>query len=370
VLAGVVVLALLVTLGVRQATRDKGKPARTQMTALVQLRGADGSAAASVLLAHDPATNQGAEVLVPSRLITDVCGFGSQMYGKVLSLPNGERLSRSALSDVFGVTIDGSWVLDRTAFSQLVNQLGGVTVDVDVDVLGGGGRVILIPKGQQQLDGARAFDFATYVASGEDATAGLARLQTVLDAVVAKLPRKQTDVEQLLRGLGGGSAVSFPVDRLATMLIGLARDARGQDVSYQTMPVVAIDSGSGPSAYRVDAPQLRNYVDSQLAASITPGSRLEHNRVFIENGVGTPGLSEIACDRLVRAGFTFAGSGNAAHFGFNTSQVLVFDASTASTNLGNRVARALGVPTSDVQVSTRGQNVADVVVILGRDFRR
>lgn len=372
VLAAAVAVALLVTLGVREVTRHKGGPSRTQTTVLLQLRAANGSAAASALLAHDTAKNQGVEVLVPSRLITDVCGFGSQLFGQVLPLPGGERLSRSALSDVLGVTVDGSWVLDHTSFVRLVDRVGGVTVDVDVDVVertGSGSSVVLIPRGSQRLDGNRAFAFATYVAQGEDATAGLARLQEVLDAVIAALPRKSADVATVLRGLGGGSSLSLGADRMAGLLVGFARDARGQDVAYQTLPVVTIDSGGGPTSYRIDATKLRTLVDSQLAASVPAGSRTARNRVYVENGVGTPGLAAVACDRLVRAGFSFAGSGNAAHFGYKTSQVLVFDASPASVTLGRRVATALRLPPGDVEVSTRGQNVADVVVILGADFR-
>jgi hypothetical protein len=50
--------------------------------------------------------------------------------------------------------------------------------------------------------------------------------------------------------------------------------------------------------------------------------------------------------------------------------VLVFDRSVASARVGNDVARSLGLPTRDVAVSTAGQNVADVLVILGKDYKR
>lgn len=372
VLVGVVLVALLVTLGVRHATGHKSQPTRTQTTVLLQLRSANGTAAASVLLAHDTATGNGAEILLPSRLITDVCGFGTQMFGQVLTLPRGEQVSRSTLGNVLGVTVDGSWVLDRTAFARLVDRVGGVTVNVDVDVVqpaAGGARVVLVPQGQQHLDGAQAFAYATYLAPGEDTTAELARLQTVFDAVVAALPHQSKAVSTLLRGLGGGSVVSLGADRLAALLVGLAGDAREQNVSYQTLPVVAIDTGGGQPSYRIDAAKARAMVSSQLADSVPAGLRTVDNRVYVENGVGTPHLAESACSRLVQAGFTFAGSGNAAQFGYKTSQVLVFDDTPQSAALGERVARALRLPASDVQVSTRGQDVADVVVILGRDYR-
>jgi len=73
---------------------------------------------------------------------------------------------------------------------------------------------------------------------------------------------------------------------------------------------------------------------------------------------------------LVGAGYTVVGSGNASTFDFNESKVLVFDSSVASAELGNRVAATLRLPSGDVAVSDQGQNVADVIVILGKDFRR
>ncbi len=373
VVVGVLVVALVVVLGVREASHTTAAVARTQTTVLLQLRDADGTAGGSVLLAHDVRARQGAEVLVPSRLIGEVCGFGTQPFGDILRLPNGASVSRGALSGLMGVTVDGSWVLDQAAFARLVDDLGGVRVDVDVDVLqssSDGRSVVVVPQGKdQRLDGQRALAYATYTAPGEDQAAQLARLQEVVDAVVAALPSKDTDVAGVLRALGGGSDVSMPVDRLAGVLTGFAADVRSNDATFTVLPVVPIDTGGGATSYRVDATRARQLAQTQFAQSIPAGAATQPNHVFVENGVGSPGLVESACDRLVYAGFAFAGSGNAPSFTFATSKVLVFEPTPAAADLGARVARALGLPSQDVVVSTRGQNVADVVVILGRDYK-
>lgn len=375
VVAVVVVLlvAALVVLGLRKATQKDAPTGRTQTTVLMQVKAADGTAAASVLLAHDTKAKQGAEVLVPSRLIGEVCGFGTQPFGDILRLPEGARVSRSALASLMGVTVDGSWVLDRASFAKLVDRLGGVTVDVDVDVLqpaGGGRSVVLVQRGNdQQLDGTRALAFATYSAAGEDQTAQLARLQQVIDAVVAKLPKKASDTADVVRGLGGGSSASLTPEQLGRLLTGFAGDVRANDATFTVLPVVPIDTGGGVTTYRVDATKARQLVQTQFAGSVPGGASTERNHVFIENGVGRPGLVESACDRLVRSGFAFAGSGNAANFDFKTSKVLVFESTAAAADLGARVASALRLPSRDVVVSTRGQNVADVVVILGGDYK-
>ena len=108
---------------------------------------------------------------------------------------------------------------------------------------------------------------------------------------------------------------------------------------------------------------------ANLKASLPAAGITTRTRVLVQNGVGTPGLADAACRKIVAAGFSFAGSSNANRFGYATSKVLVFNRSVASARTGAAVARALGLPGNDVEVSTAGQNVADVLVILGEDFK-
>ena len=49
--------------------------------------------------------------------------------------------------------------------------------------------------------------------------------------------------------------------------------------------------------------------------------------------------------------------------------VLIPDSTPASVTLGENVASTLGVPASAVQVSDQGSSVADVIVVLGEDFK-
>jgi hypothetical protein len=64
----------------------------------------------------------------------------------------------------------------------------------------------------------------------------------------------------------------------------------------------------------------------------------------------------------------YINGGNAEQFDQPTTLVIVEDPSPESVALGEKVAEALGVPATAVQVAEDGQNVADVVVILGADF--
>jgi hypothetical protein len=64
----------------------------------------------------------------------------------------------------------------------------------------------------------------------------------------------------------------------------------------------------------------------------------------------------------------YINGGNAELFDLPQTIVIVEDGSAESLTLGAEVAAALGVPITSVQVAEDGQNVADVVVILGADY--
>ena len=366
--AGVTALAVLLALVAVVVLRGghtgkKGTTAkvRTQRTVLMLVKAADGTSVANALLAHDPADTSGAVVLVPPQTLVTVPGVGSMVFGSALSTGSANR-PRAALEDLMGITVDGTWVLDEASFTRLVDLETGVTVDVDVPVLSG--RTVLLQPGSARLTGAQALQFATYLADGEEEQARLARLQSVLDAVVNGLP---DDVASVLSGLGAGSQSSLKGSVLPDLLKGLKKD--DDDLQYRSLPVIKIDSGGDEVRFRIDEPATTSLVDELLAASVPPGARAEGNRVLVLNGVGTPGLGEQVRAKLVPAGFSYVGSRNAEQFNQCCTQVLVKEATTEAADLGARVAKALGVPASSVRYSNQIGTIADVVVVVGKDFK-
>jgi hypothetical protein len=377
--AAIAVAAIIVVgalaFGVHKVVEHHDGTKRTQATVLLQVQGSTRAADASVLLAHDPSTKNGVVVLVPPRTITNVCGYGQQNFGAALALPNGASTSQAALSSMLnGVTIDGSWVLTPAQLAKLINVFGGITVDVDTNVIQhtSKGGVVLVPQGQdKKLNGTQAVQYALYNTSpSADAAAQLARLNRVLDATFQALPTSPAPIAAALRQLGAGGTSSLGATRLSTLLAGLAADSRTASGLFPTdLPVTPIDSGGSSPSYAVDTsasgvPQL---VHTWLANSVPTDAIASRTSVLLLNGVGTPGLVPTACPRLAALGFSFAGSGNAATFNNPKSQIDV--GSDADVPLGERVAHALGLPNSDVVRSTMDQSVAKVIVVLGGDYK-
>jgi anionic cell wall polymer biosynthesis LytR-Cps2A-Psr (LCP) family protein len=365
-IAVVVLLVLVSVVLIRNGGDGGGKKvgvSRTQRTILLQVKGSDGTAVASALLAHDPKTKSGVVVLVPPEVLPNgSCGNG-QAFGKLLQTAS-PATSRNTLADLMGIVIDGSWVLDGPTFSQLVDQLGGIGATVDAPVISG--RTILLQQGPQQLSGANALLFATYLGPQEQEQTRLTRLQAVIAGLLAKLP---ADPVSVIGSLGGGAELSTTPASLSELLTGLATDDQAGNLQNRSLPVTPRASGNDDIHFGLNAAGTRSLVDDVLAGSILPGARLTDNRVFVSNGVGTPGLNEQVRDRLVKAGFVCVGSNNALSFGNDTTQVLVPESTEQSAALGARVAKAIGVPESSVHSSNKIGTIADVFVIVGKDFK-
>jgi anionic cell wall polymer biosynthesis LytR-Cps2A-Psr (LCP) family protein len=370
--AGVAIVLVVVAIAAYALTRDGSTPraaiakqTRTQSTVLFQVQGESGDAVASALLAHDAAGRSGAVVLIPPQVIVTVPGTGALQLSRALKTVPPAR-SRAAVGDLLGVTVDAGWVIDAPTLAGLIDQVGGVTVDVDVPVIAA--RVVLLSPGNQRLDGQHALAFLRYLAPGEQEQARLARVQGVVDGLLNGLPKSTSQVATILSGLGARSNLSQPAPTLASFLVGLAADGRSQQLQYDSLPVIAIDPGNGVSSFRVDVDATRALVDRLLAQSVPAGARQTGNRVLVLNGVGTPGIGEKVRAKLVPAGFVFVASRNNATFGVAKTRVLVKEATPQAQAVGEKVARSLGVPLDSVQTAEIG-SIADVVVVVGADFK-
>jgi len=344
------------------------KPVRTQRTLLFALADPAGDEAA--LLADDPRAGTSSVTLLPSRVVTTVVGQGQVPLGRAVALAD-PGVASGSISDLLGVDVDASWRVTPQALATLVDSLGGITVDVDTQVISSG-TVIVQPGVAQHLGGGNAVAYAQYLAPGEDETARLARLQKVLTGILAVLPAQAGRLPAGLGALGAPSESSLTPSQLASQLLNVAAGNRSAAVPgpmFSILPVTTLDSGGSVTAYRVDPVAMASYVSQNLAASVPPGAKAGGVRVYVYSGTLQYGLGTAARSKLVDAGLSFVGSANEAAPSTSLSVVLVPDGTDASRAVGQRVAKALGLPTSSIEVSNVPQDVADVIVIAGSDFR-
>lgn len=339
------------------AKREVAK-ARTQRTLLLQIPAPAGAALVSVLLVTDAEAGAGAVVLVPTRMLSQVPGFGSAVFGEALKLggDDGPQLAKDTLTNQLGVIVDESWVVTASALGSLVDAVGGVDVAVDVDLPGDAtSSDVALRQGQQNLRGTEAAAFATYGVTGQPELGRLNRLQLVLAGVLDKLA--QAPVQTTI--------IPGPVAD-ALRLLATARAA--QQLSYKVVPVTDVDSGSDQETTRIDSAPLAELVASVLAGSVPANEFRPDNRVVVFNGVGNPAVGQSVTRRLNAAGFVIEKTSNADNFNYSQSQVLIFDSGDRAVARGEAVAVALGLSVDVVEASEDQQDVADVIVTIGADY--
>lgn len=339
-----------------------------QQTLLIQVRN-DSEFASDNMVAGVGGERPAAQLLVPSRLIVDVPGAGQQTLGQSARLLD-RTASQDALSDLLALRIDGTLSLGRLALAGIVDYVGGITVVVDEAVTATdpqtGAETVVVPAGQQLLDGTQAAAYALAWLPGEPEAARLARFSAVMTETIGALPDDQLRVEQMLTSLGGSARTTTTTADVAQFLVRMRAGILAGGQQVRVLPTTQIEAGTGLEVVRVDLDAADATLGTLLPdAQIGDGS---NPRVLVQNGVGTPGLGAEARDRLVDAGMVYINGGNAEEFGRLQTLVIVEDATAEARELGEQVAEALGVPTTAVVVAEEGQNVADVVVVLGADF--
>ncbi len=135
------------------------------------------------------------------------------------------------------------------------------------------------------------------------------------------------------------------------------------------LPVARIDTGGSTPTFSIKVDEGATLVRNQLAESIPPGRDNSANRVLVLNGVGTPGLGGTVASKLRSSPFHVVGTRNKQGFGVRESVVVVFDASETSQQKARDIARLLGLKETAVRIGTQNQSVADVIVVVGSDFK-
>jgi hypothetical protein len=332
-------------------------PARTQSTLLLGI-GAQGSPAQSVaLFGVDPGAKTGGTLLIPPDTLVD--GPGDTVGG---SFPISEQAEfPGAVSDLLGVHVDATWRLSPTGLAALVQQLGGITVDVDTPI---SAPALNLVAGPQTLTGQQAAAYALYDADTEQAMANRTRL--VFDAILAKLP-PQTGLTALLGSLGPNSQTSETSAQLATFLLalGASDDADNEDV----LPTTTLDAGGSAPAFAFDKADAAPIIASLFAGSLLADNGAAGTRVEIINDSGRPDLATGARTKLTAAGLTFVRAVNDEPFHqYARSAILVFNDAPATIAFGHRVAAALGLPAAPVLVSSQTSSVADALAVLADDY--
>lgn len=325
---------------------------------VVNLRETKGGRTSTALLVDNETTKKGATVLLPNALALSTEDGGSTTLGLSV-VDEGSDATRDSLSTLLGSKIQGTWRLDTPYLENLVELVGGITLDADATVPGAAkGDDPLVERGKQRdLGGEAAVAYATYRGQGEAQTKQLTRFGQVMHAALKKVSSDASDATRTVESLAQIPDPSLSEEELGASLARLAEQAKSGSYDTTMLPVQPDGSLSEQSADQV----VRNI----LGGAVKNTDRDAASRVVVKNAGSVQGAANEAQVALVNGGFTVVGATEQGSTPQAASQVLYADAKQAAQ--AKEVAKTLGLSASAAQKGKVPSN-ADITVLLGPDY--
>ncbi len=322
----------------------------------------------------DPPRERVTLVSIPRDTRVRIPGHGTQKINAANAL-GGPALVIETVQDFVGVPISHYVEIDFNGFKDVVDALGGVTVDVpqkiqDPKAGNYDPAAYTIYAGEQKLTGAQAL---TLVRSRDFPQGDLQRIQNQQLFIKALL--KQTlQVANAFRlpGIVNAVATNVTTDMKVGQLLSLAKQMNGMSgdaLEAVTMPGTPKYIG-GVSYVIADEEELAatfERIENGQAAvpgvSSDGGPTPASTTVTIRNGAGVGGVALDASNRLRRAGFDVGEVGNMNQFMYDETLV-VYKKSRDEADL---VVASLG---KGKVISSRGMYSfdTDVLLVVGKDW--
>lgn len=155
---------------------------------------------------------------------------------------DGPAATVSAVSEFAGVDISHYVEVDFAGLEQVVDALGGVTIDVPEDIVAANGRVEL-SEGEQVLNGEEALVYARerYAVTGGDFGRAQAQRQIVEAIVTQILASNPTDIPGLITQLAGCVTTDLSVTDIVSYAMELRESPSGVTLFSAAAPSYAIE---------------------------------------------------------------------------------------------------------------------------------
>ncbi|MGI6216139.1 MAG: LCP family protein [Coriobacteriales bacterium] len=308
----------------------------------------------------------------------------------------GAAAEVNAVEEFAGVQISHYAQIDFSGFSDLVDALGGVEVDVPIDINDpdAGGSV---SKGLQTLDGEHALIFcrsrdtaigdyqrqvnqriflealASKILSS-DASTMVSAINAIADAVSTDMDVNEIySIANSMKGMTSDNIYSYTVPSATETIDGVSYVV-ADETEWKAM-METIDSGGLPADQSEDiagvvSEEYQNSNTSSSASSSTSSSdsssvdRSSYT-VSVRNGGGIEGSATEAADILETAGYSVTEIGNANQFVYDSTLVIYNDDS--DLDAVNDIISELGKGTA-VQSAGRYSFDSDILVVVGSDW--
>ncbi len=306
-------------------------------------------------------------LLIPSSAQTEIPGHGGDFAGRGFSF-GGMPLQSLVVDNMLGIALDSDLAMSDEVMGKLVDQVGGIDLDLPGPLLASDGASAEFEGGSQHLDGEAARRFLRYQAADETELSRLARAQLVWEALIVKWGKLGIGVlAQRFRSLGReyGQGLESGISPLELSEFFTAFAAAGRDGRvYTTLPVTPVSAGDG-RALRVDEAQVAGLVRQYLQGSV-PNNPYRSVRIQILNGNGRPQVGEKVGLVLIPKGFRIVNNRNARTFDYQQTKIVVYSRDPLVQGAARKIRELLGV--GEVEFRPPSQSLVDVTIVVGDDF--
>lgn len=293
-----------------------------------------------ILASVKPSTGQVALLSIPRDLYVNIPEYGfrkinnAMAFGQSDNYPGGgEVLLSRVVAEVTAQPIQYFARIDFTGFAKVVDDLGGITIDVPQSFVDTqypdenfGYQTVRFQQGIQEMDGATALKYvrSRHGTNGEGSDfARSKRQQQVLLAIKEKGVAFETLVTPnriitALSDLGQHNRTNlqiWEILRLANMINGLSDNNIINKVLDTSADGLLNSSTTADGAY-ILLPSSGTYTEIRaLAKNIFLDQQVvkESTRIEVQNGTPITGLAQRVAEDLRGASFTVVGVSNASH---------------------------------------------------------
>ncbi|WP_425807003.1 LCP family protein [Desulfitobacterium sp. Sab5] len=234
-----------------------------------------------ILASIDPVSHRISMLSIPRDTRVSISGHSNIKINSVVALTNLETL-QNVVSHLTGISVAGYIQTNFSGFKQIIDTLGGVTVDVEKDMYYETGDktdgYINLKKGEQRLNGSEALQYARFRYDALADISRTARQQVVLKAVAKEmlqastLPKLPWLVPQLSKAVHTNLSLSDML-KLSKVAVGFDKT----DIVSQTLPGKFLDV-EGVSYWDVD-PREAKKVANNLLQGITTAKIIDDQDV-------------------------------------------------------------------------------------------
>lgn len=320
------------------------------------------------------------DLYVPLRIPGQEAGRGytegkinsAHFYGELEQSGLGPEAARRTLQFNLGVPIHYTARVDFRGFEQLVDAIGGITIDVDRAILDNeypnekyGITRLYIPVGPQRMNGMTALRYAR--SRHADSDFGRLRrqqrvIQSARDEVLALNLVTATRLPQMVRIVFNSVMTDISPSDVPALAWLAARIPRDNIVSRQIDHTMIDDVNGDGTVLIPNREKIRPIVQELF---YNPVVKQEAARIEVLNGTGRDGLAAGVQTALLAQGLNVVRIDTADRSSYPETQIVDRGKNATASHL----ASLLRVPTTSVRKATGTSGYADITVILGSDYR-